>query len=590
MVSWGYAWNELRRRSGRTIVTALGLAAGVGLVIGIVGVSDGLSASQSKALSPLTSVGTDIVVTRTVAPTTASSGSSGSSSSGSAKGSAGSGLLSEGASFFGGSAGKAFGQLNATDDADLLSANSSVLTDLSKLGPPGTQFVHDFFLPGTLITFPQAALKTISSVHGVQSAVPALSMQAQHETGTVPTITATVTTPEQTINAIQNVPPLTSAQGQQVLTCLTSDPTFLSLLSHGGGGGTSLLTGSFGALLQKCLPPSYQQFVSQVIVPAITINQVVNPPSTDTKTSSYNAAGIDAGQPSRGLVTKAQVVSGTWFRSDAKDEVLVSTAYASNKSIKVGQHLDINGTSFTVVGLVNPTATGATSDVYFDLPTLQAMASSSGRVNEILVGVSKSSQVSAVAKEIRRLLPGAQVLTDDSLDSTVTGSIANAHTIASRFGGIVAVIILLAALVIAALLTLSSVAKRVREIGTLRALGWSRGRVVRQIVAETAGIGVLGAGIGILVGVAVCAAIGAFGPSLSATASSNTLGASAASGLFHQLARKSVALTIPLSAPIRASTVLLGALFAVVGGVVAGIAGGWRAARLSPASALADLG
>ena len=593
MVSWGYAWNELRRRSGRTIVTALGLAAGVGLVIGIVGVSDGLSASQTKALSPLTSVGTDIVVTRTVAPTTASSGTSGSSSgsSGSAKGSAGSGLLSEGASFFGGSAGKAFGQLNATDDADLLSANSSVLTDLSKLGPPGTQFVHDFFLPGTLITFPQAALKTIAGVHGVQSAVPALSMQAQHETGTVPTITATVTTPAQTINAIQNVPPLTSAQGQQVLTCLTSDPTFLSVLSHGGGGGgTSLLTGSFGALLQKCLPPSYQQFVSQVIVPAITINQVVNPPSTDTKTSSYNAAGIDAGQPSRGLVTKAQVVSGTWFRSDPKDEVLVSTAYASNKSIKVGQHLDINGTSFTVVGLVNPTATGATSDVYFDLPTLQAMASSSSRVNEVLVGVSKSSQVSAVAKEIRRLLPGAQVLTDDSLDSTVTGSIANAHTIASRFGGIVAVIILLAALVIAALLTLSSVAKRVREIGTLRALGWSRGRVVRQIVAETAGIGVLGAGIGILVGVAVCAAIGAFGPSLSATASSNTLGASAASGLFHQVARKSVALTIPLSAPIRPSTVLLGALFAVVGGVVAGIAGGWRAARLSPASALADLG
>ena len=591
MVSWGYAWNELRRRSGRTVVTALGLAAGVGLVIGIVGVSDGLSASQTKALSPLTSVGTDIVVTRTVAPTTASSssGSPGSSS----KSSAGSGLLSEGAAFFGGSAGKAFGQLNATDDADLLSANSSVLTDLSKLGPPGTQFVHDFFLPGTLITFPQAALKTISSVHGVQSAVPALSMQAQHETGTVPTITATVTTPAQTINAIQNVPPLTSAQGQQVLTCLTSDPTFLSLLSHGGGGGgggASLLTGSFGALLQKCLPPSYQQFVSQVVVPAITINQVVNPPSTNTQTSSYSAAGIDAGQATRGLVTKAQVVSGTWFRSDPKNEVLVSTAYASAKSIKVGQHLSIDGMTFTAVGLVNPTATGATSDLYFDLPTLQSLSSSTGRVNEILVGVSKSSQVSAVAKEIRHLLPGAQVLTDTSLDSTVTGSISNAHTIASRFGGIVAVIILLAALVIAALLTLSSVAKRVREIGTLRALGWSRGRVVRQIVAETAGIGVLGACIGILVGVAVCAAIGAFGPALSATASSNTLGASAASALFHQAARKSVDLKIPLTAPIHLSTILLGALFAVAGGVVAGMAGGWRAARLSPASALADLG
>ena len=69
MFSFSYAWNELHRRLGRTLVTAIGLAAGVGLVMGIIGVSQGLSDAQSKALSPLGSVGTDIIVTRTVAPT-----------------------------------------------------------------------------------------------------------------------------------------------------------------------------------------------------------------------------------------------------------------------------------------------------------------------------------------------------------------------------------------------------------------------------------------------------------------------------------------------------------------------------------------
>ena len=39
MFQFGYAFHELRRRLGRTILTALGLAAGVGLVIGIIGVS-----------------------------------------------------------------------------------------------------------------------------------------------------------------------------------------------------------------------------------------------------------------------------------------------------------------------------------------------------------------------------------------------------------------------------------------------------------------------------------------------------------------------------------------------------------------------
>ena len=70
MFSLSYASRELRRRWGRTLVTALGLAAGVGLVMGIIGVSQGLSDAQNRVLSPLGSVGTDIIVTRTVAPTT----------------------------------------------------------------------------------------------------------------------------------------------------------------------------------------------------------------------------------------------------------------------------------------------------------------------------------------------------------------------------------------------------------------------------------------------------------------------------------------------------------------------------------------
>src|SRR5205085_11366571 len=59
-----YSASELRRRAGRTILTALGLAAGVGLVIGIIGVSQGLDEAQTKVLSPLSKIGTDVLVTR----------------------------------------------------------------------------------------------------------------------------------------------------------------------------------------------------------------------------------------------------------------------------------------------------------------------------------------------------------------------------------------------------------------------------------------------------------------------------------------------------------------------------------------------
>lgn len=64
MFQFGYVASELPRRLGRTLLTALGLAAGVGLVIGIVGVSQGLDEAQDRVLAPLRSIGSDVLVTR----------------------------------------------------------------------------------------------------------------------------------------------------------------------------------------------------------------------------------------------------------------------------------------------------------------------------------------------------------------------------------------------------------------------------------------------------------------------------------------------------------------------------------------------
>jgi len=634
MFAVGYAWNELRRRWSRTVVTAIGLAAGVGLVMGIVGVSDGLTQAQNKILSPLSSVGTDIIVTRTVDATTTSSASTTTTTTAPTGGGFGGGGGGGGGGFFGAGAGRGRGgasaitSLNASDQAALLNANSSVLTDLSKLGPAGTQFTYDFFVPGTLITFPSAAVADVASVKGVASAVPGLSLQALHETGTVPAQTDTVTTGGQTITSVQKPPPLTAAQEASVRACLQSSGAFGTTTSTtspaatptttaptgnsgsgapggggalGGGGGRTFAGGggggggfggaAFGAVFSKCLPASYQQYEAKVVVPEQTITRVLNPPSTNTETKSYTVAGVDPSDTSTGLITPAQVVKGKWFGIKPTDQILVNTAYASTNNIKVGQQLTIDKTVFTVAGLVNPTLTGNTSDIYFDLSTLQTLGSNTGRVNEVLVKVDKSSDVNAVAAAIHKELPGAQVLTDRQLSGQVTGSLSNAHTLATNLGGALAVIVLLASFLIAALLTLSSIAKRVREIGTLRAIGWSRGRVVRQIVAETVGIGILGGVLGVAVGIAVCAIIGAVGPALTATSSTIPVGTSTVGAVFHQATTAAQASSkIHLRAPIDAGIILLGLASAVVGGLIAGIAGGWRASRLAPAVALRDLG
>jgi ABC-type antimicrobial peptide transport system permease subunit len=134
------------------------------------------------------------------------------------------------------------------------------------------------------------------------------------------------------------------------------------------------------------------------------------------------------------------------------------------------------------------------------------------------------------------------------------------------------------------------VAKRVKEIGTLRAIGWTRGEVVRQIVAETLGIGVLGGILGVGIGLIISAIVGAVGPGLSVTASGLNVGASTVSGLLGQTTVATHATVVHLTSPIQASTILIALGGAIVGGLLAGIAGGWRAARLAPAVALRDLG
>ena len=68
-----YMFAELRRRKGRTILTALGLAVGVGLVVTVNALSTGLDDAQARVLKPLTGVGTDMSVTRPLKVTANSS-------------------------------------------------------------------------------------------------------------------------------------------------------------------------------------------------------------------------------------------------------------------------------------------------------------------------------------------------------------------------------------------------------------------------------------------------------------------------------------------------------------------------------------
>jgi ABC-type antimicrobial peptide transport system permease subunit len=130
------------------------------------------------------------------------------------------------------------------------------------------------------------------------------------------------------------------------------------------------------------------------------------------------------------------------------------------------------------------------------------------------------------------------------------------------------------------------VQKRIRELGTLKALGWRTRLVVRQISAESVVQGLIGGLGGAALGIAGAALIDALGLKLDASV------AQAESSGFSPFGQGQVApgsAEVVLGAPVDIGLLALAVALAALGGLLAGGAGGLRAARLRPADALRSI-
>ncbi len=481
-----YLLAELRRRRGRTIVTALGLGVGVGLAIAVTALSQGLDDAQEEVLAPLTGIGTDISVSRPIAIEVPDQGG--------------------------------FPQVSPEERAQLEEENADIQLDIADLGDPGEEFTRELFFTRE-ISFPEARVGEIEAIDGVDQVSPSLSLQLIRVDGTVP-------------EAGSFGPPGGAFGGP--------DPDS----AESDGDRTEL--GGFG------FEPT-------------------------------SVTGIDTSQPELGPLMGGQVTEGEFIGSPR--EVVISSTFAAEDGLAIGDRLAFAGEKLEIVGVAERPLGGEAADVYVDLAALQGASDREGRINSLEVRASDVSAVAPVSAEIEQELSGSEVTTAEEVSERISGSLLDAQDLSSSLGTVLAIVSLLAAFLIASLLTLSSVNKRTREIGTLKALGWRRAKVVRQIGGESLAQGLLGGLVGILVGVAATALIGALGISLEASATASTEG-----GVFGAFLGDGQIATgtneVTLDAPLNIGLLLLAVGLSILGGLVAGLIGGLRAASLSPSEAL----
>jgi putative ABC transport system permease protein len=323
--------------------------------------------------------------------------------------------------------------------------------------------------------------------------------------------------------------------------------------------------------------------------------------SSSFTTSTFTVDGVDLSHTSLGPLSAAKLTAGRALTSaDAHaNDVLVNASYATANKLSVGSKLVIGGTSFTIAGIASVPQSGSPPDAYIPLARAQAigLASTSaklgGKVNTLYVSAASAADIPAVQDGLRRLLPGATITDASDLAGEVTGSLASASSLAANLGRWLSVAVLAAAFGVASVLTMAAVSRRVREFGTLKALGWRSRRIVGQVMGESLAIGAAGAVIGVILGYGGTALIDQLAPKLTATVgASNTASVSGpgrllSPGVAQALSGAGHSVSVTLSAPVTLGAIGLAVLLAVAGGLIAGSFGGWRAARLRPAAALA---
>lgn len=203
-----------------------------------------------------------------------------------------------------------------------------------------------------------------------------------------------------------------------------------------------------------------------------------------------------------------QIVAGRHFR-DGASEILVGEALARSLSKGVGDRIEIQGQDFTIVAIYRAASALESAAVIMPLDQLQLLIGKQGKVAVFhvklrapLPGETPEQLLAEAQREIERAIPQARATpaatrANSNQFSSLARSVASGTSLIALALGILGV----------SNTMMMSVDERIGELALLRALGWSRLRVIALVEAEAAAIGVLGGICGAAAGWALLASL-----------------------------------------------------------------------------------
>lgn len=177
-----------------------------------------------------------------------------------------------------------------------------------------------------------------------------------------------------------------------------------------------------------------------------------------------------------------KIEKGRLLKEGDKDVLVVGALVAKTQKLDLGSKVNIKGKDLEVIGILQPS--GAVLEdfiVYAPLETIQGLFDSPGKITSIAITVYDPDRASETAKAITDSIPGVVARTLEETLEQVMGFLNLARAMDM---GTASIAILIGILFVLTTMMMA-VSERVREIGTMRAIGASRGFIFRLILSES---------------------------------------------------------------------------------------------------------
>ncbi len=311
-------------------------------------------------------------------------------------------------------------------------------------------------------------------------------------------------------------------------------------------------------------PQFFTQTVDQSCCSVVGVTRIVGiDPATDFVLAPW-LVGTGATGSGSALGEGAGAASGPTPEAEdfglGDDGILLGSAAPP---IEGGQ-ASILGSVFRVAGALEPTGTSVDETIFMDINAARTIAAASPYLESIwgdadpfdaiscvMVSVAEGADAAAVATALMEAVPGAVAVRTADMVSGASAQLAVVEAMAVAFLGL---IVALAALALAGRFS-ALAAGRLRELGLLRTMGVSRGRVVASFALEIAVVTLAAAVVAVAVACLVAdAVVGAFHSEFSlpgAAVPLSAYGLAAAAGLLFAAVLSAVALGQPVAAMVR---------------------------------------